>query len=191
MFEMQFWNGDESTGLYPVARVLERVVSTRVRTGIAPCRATAEWQRAHYGHPSTYGLLGASFVPDSSKAFRVRIAVSEDKPWEDPPGKHSGRRPGISDPYATRGIYAAIMVPAEAERLGSGVLTFDRAIEDTYASSAMMFGWLALALVRYIEYGESVPDADRLRLLVKDAVQEATSRVELAFHPERSSSGGG
>jgi hypothetical protein len=114
----------------------------------------------------------------------VRVALDEDGPWNAAPDRAFRRRPGIGEFYA-RAIYAAIMVPAEIERLGSGVLTFDRAIEDRAASSPMMFGWLALADVRIIKHGCPPPEADELRQLIREAIADATDRVTLDSHPER------
>lgn len=182
---MQLWCNDEETGRYPASRTLERLVSAPPRRDATACRVTAEWQQAHYGHPSTYGLLGASFVPDESGTLQARVALPEAKPWDTASFWATQRRPGIGSDYYAKGVFAAIMVPIEVERLGCGNLTFDRAIEDRAASSPMMFGQLALAVVRHIERGCPSLTEEELQQQIKEAVVDATERVTSAFRPRR------
>ncbi|HEY7061393.1 MAG TPA: hypothetical protein VII06_07945 [Chloroflexota bacterium] len=147
---------------YPPSQVMELCVAARPGAIQTARRAAIERTWPSCG-PSSYGLLGAEFIPAPTEQIQILVHCSDNQiaqaPFEDvlPRGPV---RIGLLDEYGKAVLAGAA---AAAELLGAGTLRFDHAAHDLVGSSPVVFAWLASGVVELLALpSESL---DRLRLL--------------------------
>jgi hypothetical protein len=104
------------------------------------------------GHPSSYGLLGAEFTPQSNGNLTIEVALSngsnggpmlDDSLADGMDSVHSG----LPRSYGSAVLEVAMRY---AHALGPGTLRFPDAAHGTVGSSQIAFGWLTRVVLELL-----------------------------------------
>ena len=140
---------------YPIDDVLECSISPHQSRTDAVRLSAIEVVRMP-GHPSSYGLLGASFTPKRTDRLLIEVASStpggEQVDWA-LAGRCDEVRSGLPKEYAVSVFDAAATVGA-SWKLGAGVLRFDHAAHGLVGSSAWFFGALSRAVMSLLVHAD-------------------------------------
>lgn len=156
--QARLWQGTRPSRTYPAVQILERECRVQPTANTQVRQVAIEWRRAVCG-PSSYGLLGAQWTPQSTERLLVRVLVSADVPfpgWDWRSQSSPDPRPGLPLEYA-KPVLAGALEAEGLPALGAGILCFDQAAHDLVGSSPLVFHWLAHtvvgALTRYCQLG--------------------------------------
>jgi hypothetical protein len=130
------------------------------------------------GHPSSYGLLGAEFLPDSRGRITVEVAVSGGSDGETLThdwlvARNDTVRAGLPKAYASAVLETGMLY---ASTLGPGMLRFADAAHDMVGSSVAVFGWLARIVLHLLVHEVSTMTDNELMSIIR-----ATRRDTFAY----------
>ena len=156
---------------YPAARTLEVRMPAEPRAHVPHRQAALEWRTIRGGHPSSYGLLGATFTPDPSDTLTIQVALAtEDDRWLDwtlitvPLDEVQRGIPYLWEGEAVLGSAGETAAPA----LGSGTLLFDCAAYGHVGSSPWVFYRLARGVVHFLSADSSSVTEERAKDYLRD-----------------------
>lgn len=166
--KVRLWLGELPATDYQTVALEERTLTTGRSVVANARRAAVEVFKVTCG-PSSYGLLGAEFVPRSSDDLRIHIAVSldYDRPFEGAlASSHDDVRVGLPSQYV-KSVLDGSAGADEIRDLGAGDLDFKCAAHGLVGSSQVVFDRLAGTVVMLLATdAESLPEdrlAQRLR----------------------------
>jgi hypothetical protein len=158
---------DRHPGLpYEAIAIPERVLLAPDATRGHPRAAAIEWFRPTCG-PSTFGLLGGHFTPDTAGRLLVRVLASsyDGKRIADDLRPRDLLRAGLPEEYTGYVLQGA----GGAEHLlGSGKLTFDCAAHGAVGSSGWVFFRLTRAVTWLLTREPDTVSGGLLRMLLGD-----------------------
>jgi hypothetical protein len=136
---------------YPAIRVAERRLQASGRqNGTSTCLAVE--MAVHTGPMIQYGALGAAFLPEHRDNLLIRVLISAE-PGEPFPLPLAGRTElahiGLPEEYIPN-VLEDIAQFEELSELGTGILSFERAVYGEVGSSRRFFRRLSHAIVRLL-----------------------------------------
>lgn len=144
----RIWLDDLPAVTYPPFNTIERRLETH-RLVLGTARSIAVEVAGMVGHPSSYGLLGASFTPLPVDQLLIQVVCSTENgcllDWA-LAGRCDEVHAGLPAEYASSVLDAAGTADGVAD-LSAGLLRFDHAAHGDVGSSSWFFGQLGRLLV--------------------------------------------
>ncbi|HVX29478.1 MAG TPA: hypothetical protein VHA53_03280 [Nitrolancea sp.] len=170
MYEIRFndnasgrvWQGELPALEYDPLRVMHRRYPAPAIYRTRPGCAAIE---VRLGPPRDLtGTLGARFMPDSSTSLCVQLMTSDDNggivEWALAQNSDVLRM-GLPEEYVD-GLFKGIDRSTHREKLGGGMLRFDRTALSMTNSAPVVFGWLAEAVIYLLTLGDAPADVREL-----------------------------
>ena len=144
----RIWLNELPCWEYPATRVAERRLrASRLRDDTSTCLAVE--MAVHTGPMLQYGALGATFLPERRDDLLVRVLVSAEPGQRFPvplAGPSETARIGLPEEYI-QSLLEDIAQFEELSALGTGVLSFERALYGEVGSSKRFFQRISHAVV--------------------------------------------
>jgi hypothetical protein len=133
------------------------------------------------GHPSSYGLLGAEFMPDSSGRITVEVALSggadgETVTYDSLAAGSDTVRAGLPREYGSAVLQTGTLY---ASALGPGTLRFDDAAHGMVGSSVAVFGWLTRIVLQLLVHEVATMTDDELMSIARAAWRDTLAYLKL------------
>lgn len=162
---VQVWLGEWPESQYEATSVLQQWHEVTGERPVAMRRLAVEWRTPSCG-PSSYGLLGAEYVPDpAEKRLLIEVALSADEPycWREPQGPTTRR--GLTMEYS-KGVLDGLTGDEGLLALGPGRVGISCGAYDVVGSSYMVFRWLTHAILRLLLLNRADVSEDELQRLL-------------------------
>jgi hypothetical protein len=133
------------------------------------------------GHPSSYGLLGAEFMPDSSGRITVEVALSSGSDGETVTygslaAGNDTVRAGLPREYGSAVLQTGMLY---ASSLGTGTLRFADAAHGIVGSSVAVFGWLTRIVLELLVHEVATMTDGELMSIVSAAWRDTLAYLKI------------
>ena len=180
-FALRVWQEEGRISSYGHDEVIRGTLALHDIAALYPeTRPTTVEVARMLGHPSSYGLLGAEFMPDSGGRTTVEVALSsgsdgETVTYEPLAAGSDAVRAGLPREYGSAVLQASMLY---ASALGPGTLRFADAAHGMVGSSVAVFRWLTRIVLELLVHEVATITDDELMSIVSAAWRDALAYLK-------------
>ncbi len=180
-FALRVWQDEGQISSYVHDQIIQGTVDLPNIAALYPeTRSTTVEVARMLGHPSSYGLLGAEFMPDSGGRITVEVALSsgsdgETVTYDSLAAGSDAVRVGLPREYGSAVLQASMLY---ASALGPGTLCFADAAHGMVGSSVAVFRWLTRIVLELLVHEVATMTDDELMSIVSAAWRDTLAYLK-------------